>query len=254
MKTITQKLNSRRGASLLIALLFFFLAAMVGSVILASATANVDRLAEREQRRQDYLALSSAIRFLRGTFEDLKGETWEQRWTYGCKGVSNIVPPDAAHEDKNEIAQEMTLEGTPAGDGKLQALAAGMAYDLFCSKTEYYPKSHAPAAVEFTIEAENMPIVDVVMRIDTDYSLVLTLKVRDAAEQATLTIKAATTLDKSEGANPCSHTCRYYADSNGDGVEESYDSNTTFSSPKYTNTLKLTWGRASVNREVLNGG
>lgn len=64
MGAIQKKWKSRRGASILIALVFFLLCLMVGAVILTAATASAGQLRTQRQAQQDYLAVSSAARLL----------------------------------------------------------------------------------------------------------------------------------------------------------------------------------------------
>lgn len=62
---LRQKLHSDSGASLIIALIFFLLALIVGGVMLTSASANAGRLSHLEEEQQAYLTTSSAARLLR---------------------------------------------------------------------------------------------------------------------------------------------------------------------------------------------
>ncbi len=74
MRALRQKLNSQRGASILIAMVFFLLCLTVGAVVLTAATANAGRLASRRQEEQNYLTVSSAARLLRDGLEGAKFE------------------------------------------------------------------------------------------------------------------------------------------------------------------------------------
>ena len=61
---VRQKLNSRRGASFLLALLFFLICALVSSTVLMAAAANAGRSRSEREEHQRYLTLSSAVRLL----------------------------------------------------------------------------------------------------------------------------------------------------------------------------------------------
>jgi Tfp pilus assembly protein PilX len=61
---IKEKLLSGRGASLIIALVFMLFAAMVGSAVLAAATANGGRIASLKTDQQEYLNQRSAATLL----------------------------------------------------------------------------------------------------------------------------------------------------------------------------------------------
>ncbi|MCF2615671.1 hypothetical protein JQM68_00480 [Oscillibacter valericigenes] len=70
MERVREKLHSRTGASLLIALLFFLVAMTVGAVVLTAASANAGRIQKNRQEQQNYLAVASAAGLLR---EDITG-------------------------------------------------------------------------------------------------------------------------------------------------------------------------------------
>lgn len=61
----SRKLRSRRGASILIALLLFLLCAFVGSAVLTAAYQSVSRTPAAQQEQQAYLGASSAALLLR---------------------------------------------------------------------------------------------------------------------------------------------------------------------------------------------
>ena len=66
-----QKLKSRSGVSMLLALLFLFFALSVGAVVLTAASANAGRAARLRQEQQDYFAVQSAARLLRDDLQTL---------------------------------------------------------------------------------------------------------------------------------------------------------------------------------------
>ena len=84
---VRQKLNSRRGASFLLALLFFLICALVSSTVLMAAAANAGRSRSEREEHQRYLTLSSAVRLLCDELTDcqyrgqyyywVKDITWE---------------------------------------------------------------------------------------------------------------------------------------------------------------------------------
>lgn len=59
-----KKLNSRRGASFLLALLFFLVCGLVASSVLMAASSNAGRSRSSREEHQTYLAISSAVRLL----------------------------------------------------------------------------------------------------------------------------------------------------------------------------------------------
>ena len=70
MERVREKLHSRTGASLLIALLFFLVAMTVGAVVLTAASANAGRIQKNRQEQQNYLAVASAAELVK---EDIAG-------------------------------------------------------------------------------------------------------------------------------------------------------------------------------------
>ena len=64
-----KKLHSRRGASILLALLLFLVASMVVSVILSASLTAVSRVNDDREREQEYLAVSSAAKFFAKALE-----------------------------------------------------------------------------------------------------------------------------------------------------------------------------------------
>lgn len=78
MQAIRAKLNSRRGASILLALLVFLICAMAGMGALTAASSNLGRYRYAEEEEQAYLAVSSAARLVA---EALQQSTYEVKYT-----------------------------------------------------------------------------------------------------------------------------------------------------------------------------
>ena len=74
-----QKLNSRRGASLLIALLYFLVCGLVAAVIIGAAMTNVQKLKGARQRQQAYDSVSSAAQLIRDEMTRVEYQGME-RW------------------------------------------------------------------------------------------------------------------------------------------------------------------------------
>ena len=77
-----QKLSSRRGASLLIALLYFLVCGLVAAVIIGAAMTNVQKLKGARQRQQAVMALAKrlplGLRASRAKAQIVLEETQEQ--------------------------------------------------------------------------------------------------------------------------------------------------------------------------------
>lgn len=74
---IKQKWNSTSGASLLIALFFLLLCAIVGSIILTSASVASGRFANLKEVEQSYYSVSSASKLLKAELEGEKYSKYE---------------------------------------------------------------------------------------------------------------------------------------------------------------------------------
>lgn len=85
MGAVKQKLKSKRGASIILALVFFLICAVVGSIVLASASSNAGRLSHMRDEQQAYLTVSSAAKLVR---EELEG----QRYTVVATSVDEVAP------------------------------------------------------------------------------------------------------------------------------------------------------------------
>lgn len=61
---MARKLKSNRGASLIVAMLALLICAMVGAVVVASASAGIQHVEDRHEEQQEYFSLSSAAKLL----------------------------------------------------------------------------------------------------------------------------------------------------------------------------------------------
>ncbi len=61
MNRLKQKLKSESGASILLALLFFLICALVASAVLMAAVSNAGKIKSNQEMHQKYLAVSSAL-------------------------------------------------------------------------------------------------------------------------------------------------------------------------------------------------
>lgn len=68
-----QKLHARQGATITAALLYFLVAAVAGSIILAAATATLSRVKNQAKDTQAYYAVTSAAQLIR---DDLMNSRW----------------------------------------------------------------------------------------------------------------------------------------------------------------------------------
>ena len=83
MIRVKQKLNSSRGASILLALVLFLLCAMVSAVVVGSAMTNMQKVKNRREQQQVYYSVSSAARLLHDAMEQVSFVGSESVQTYG---------------------------------------------------------------------------------------------------------------------------------------------------------------------------
>ncbi len=106
-KILTAKLKSNSGASLMAALLFFVMAATVGSIVLAAATASSGRLAGLKRDEQAHYAVNSAADMFSKLLEDkeviLKLTLTEEDGTQSTT-LSYVDPSDTAEVLNNPDA------------------------------------------------------------------------------------------------------------------------------------------------------
>lgn len=88
--TVKRKLQAQRGATITAALLFFLVAAVCGSIILAAATATASRVKNQAKDAQAFYAVTSAARLIR---DDLMDSKWKLTLTetYGDDGTPTVV-------------------------------------------------------------------------------------------------------------------------------------------------------------------
>ncbi len=82
METLKKKLNSSRGASILMALLFLLVCMMVGASVLMAAASNAGKIRSNREEQQKYLTLSSALTII---CDELEGVEYRGRYQYQKK-------------------------------------------------------------------------------------------------------------------------------------------------------------------------
>ena len=106
MGRIRQKLHSRRGASFLLALLFFLICALTASSVLMSAAASAGRSRGDRAEHQAYLTLSSAARLL---CDEILDSTYRGGYHYYVAQVADGTDPETGetlYRDETHLDQE----------------------------------------------------------------------------------------------------------------------------------------------------
>ncbi len=93
---VKQILRSRRGATIMAALLFFLVAAVCGSIILGAATATLSRVKNQAKDTQAYYAVTSAAQLIR---DDLVDSRWliTLEETYKLESGAMTVTPSVTN-------------------------------------------------------------------------------------------------------------------------------------------------------------
>lgn len=133
MNPMTRKLKSRRGASILIALLLFLLCAFVGGAVLVAAYQNASRSTALRREQQNYLAVSSAAQLLK---DEVVGQSVQLRdvtvVTQAPEGEG--TPGDSTTTRSKELGGSYTGVLLPLSQEALKvfrsASAAGSSYQL----------------------------------------------------------------------------------------------------------------------------
>lgn len=83
MHTVKEKLVGRRGVTIIMALVFFLIAAIVGSIVITAAAASAGRLTHLRSEQQAYLTVSSAARLARDEIAGIRCTIGETRYDPG---------------------------------------------------------------------------------------------------------------------------------------------------------------------------
>ena len=101
-KSKRNNFTGRRGASVLIAMLVFLLAAFAGSAVLAMSSADLGRHTDAREEQEAYLTIASAIKYVRA---GLDGLTITVTAETGGASASVSAPTDALEEMNKQLAE-----------------------------------------------------------------------------------------------------------------------------------------------------
>lgn len=146
MQAIRRKLNSQRGASMLMALLLMLVGIMVSAVIISAATsAAVNKRSEKEQQ-QAYLAVSSAAELVRDDFQSPTGR---------YKDVTTTV----THTDGTTTTTKDTIKATCAVGDMINDIGA---WFIDVNTTTPYVKTYT-----FSVDGYEDVSAEILVSIDT---------------------------------------------------------------------------------------
>ena len=134
MGKVLRKLQSNNGATLMLALLFFIVCAVTGSMILVSATASSGRLEGMSKQDQNYYAVSSAARFFEKTLcsEDTYIQATDKlEITEGTKPDPDDPEKEIEYTEYHYYPPELDImESTTNPPTKKDELTSGILFDL----------------------------------------------------------------------------------------------------------------------------
>lgn len=181
--------RDERGASILIALFYFLVCAVVGAVVLTAATVTTGQLVALEESQQAYYSVSSAAELLRDSIE---GGTCKAPSSGGTDWTCSLL--DQPNQPNTSAGVDALNDWLAGMVGKASQLTAtndvvSAAFDMtFSSSNEKVKESVLDVSVEVTMRA--------------DYSLFFTLRPKNYSEpvgdyRMTLEIPAALLHDES---------------------------------------------------------
>lgn len=211
MQAIRKKLNSQRGASMLMALLLMLVGIMVSAVIISAATsAAVNKRSEKEQQ-QAYLAVSSAAELVRDDFQSPTGR---------YKDVTTTV----THTDGTTTTTKDTIKATCAVGDMINDIGA---WFIDVNTTTPYAKTYT-----FSVDGYEDVSAEILVSIDTG---------SDGSSKVYNLTATFTNGASSE------HPCRMVLTMEGKLAEER-TSGDTGSTQVVTQTLE--WNKAKLQKEV----
>lgn len=151
MKTLKKKLNSSRGATIMMSLLLMLVCMMVGASLLMASASNAGKVKSNKVEQQKYFAVSSALtsvcdtltadaRYV-GRYDYTRVESWE-KMTTGTDSEGNPVEADVLKSTTHTYTQEtpglLTVDGKDSyTPGTMASALTSLLYgmdDIFSEK------------------------------------------------------------------------------------------------------------------------
>lgn len=269
-----KKLHSRRGASLLIALLFFLTAMAVGAVVLTAAATNAGRFARSRQEQQDYLAVASAAGLIE---KDFQGSALKLGYTKTHIKEDTITTSMTGGGSGSSTGSEKTIYAPIDGHGSLsggsELLPEGHIIDLyedgiktavqaidFWRQLPYGTElkddlsvevQHMPGAAKLPAVAGTMTVSRGPAAGDSDRTYTVIVKLRTAGGEDgasptnAMTLKFAPSIDLQTTTKVEEKTeRRYYTTEHGEDLTETKTTVTTVT----TCTTTISWGQATFTK------
>lgn len=282
MNLLHKKMNSKRGASMILVLSLFLICVMVSSVILAAASSGISRNAQRAKQQRGYLAISSATDLI---IEELKvtGEYSGKNisYRYGCKDCTipatiydndgtpisgvrleseyikmgqGVDPYDDGHviaDANKEHAAEVTIENDTAS---LKGVFAGV-FKRACEKvfSVGYPYQET-ITIALDQTDDRLPKVICHFEMDEEYNVnfLLTTEESDYAVSISCAAHMESSNDTDKEESGDEHLVYFKKFDRQTGTYETKSATWPIPIERTTITTRVTWGGPKVVKEVLS--
>lgn len=285
MNLLQKKLNSKRGASMILVLSLFLICVMVSSVILAAASAGVSRNAQRVEQQNGYLAISSASSLV---IEELKtlGVYAGKNITgkYGCQdcNIAGYIYYNGTQISGYRLDAEYTSNpmdkdyvSNPLDDGHLlikidhdpyvfavkdgdnttlSGIFAG-SFERGCTQVFTLGAPYTET-LKIALRESDARLPDVTCRftMDTDYNVKFVLTTENSAYAVSIScvadVKVSNITETTDSTDE--HKIYYKKFIEGDGIYETREETWTIPIEVTTVTTEISWGGPRVEKEVLS--
>jgi len=244
---LSRKLRDETGASFLIALLVFLICAVVASVIVMSASGNVERIQQHREEEQAYLTMSSAAQMLQKDLSVNPAFTGiESKTIYECRGLGYY---DEHQDEYPDYIRTITDPEASQLSGYIEQAAE----QVFTSELQYKtPTAFTSYERSFSIEVNGMDTVRAVLTMDSDYNIqvVLTSDSDDYLYSMVLMAPASVSVVERSlvSNNACSHT-KWERVQVGNSHNWKWVLVTRyFKSTEFTITTEVTWPKCTISK------
>lgn len=206
---IRKKLNSKSGVSMIVALVFFMVCAVVGGIVLTASSVSAGKTARDKQSQRSYLAVASAARLVMDDFADLR---FNGAYSYVEQTVTTVNSSDVDGEAQTSTAvtssSHYTDGGTAtgfAGTGKLLPVSGIDLSALYYGSLPEEIRASMPVRIPTQQTCElsfagndelSIPAVTGLVTIGTDYAMTVVLQ--DAQGESRLCLSYTPSVSKPE--------------------------------------------------------
>lgn len=122
MKRLNRKLSDSAGAAMVIALLFFLICALVGTLTITAASANAGKIARSRQEQASYLAVRSSVGLM---MDELSKYPFVGKYQVRENRVETLAVSGAAGEVTDVTIQNFFCISQPSLSGRFESAVGG---------------------------------------------------------------------------------------------------------------------------------